>query len=89
MNASSQCPHNDLHINIQHIGFDDSNIQYIEIKATCRICDKPMVFQGLPLGLTPAHPTGELGGYEVRLPILAEGEELTGKILSFAGKVVS
>ena len=47
-----------------------------------------MVFRGLPLGLTPHHPTGELGGFEARLPLLAEGEQATGNLTGFAGKLV-
>lgn len=87
MSGSTQCPHTDLHFNLHHVSLGDSNIHYLEIKATCKICDKPMVFRGLPLGMTPNHPTGELGGYEARLPFIGEGEEPAGVLISFIGKV--
>lgn len=89
MNASTQCPHSDLHFEIRNVGFSDTNLHYLEIKARCKICELPMVFRGLPLGLTPAHPTGELGGQEARLPFLADGEEMTGKVAGFVGRVLS
>ncbi len=88
MNASTQCPHSDLHFDLNHVGLADTNVHYLEIKARCKICEKPMVFRGLPLGLTPYHPTGEVGGFEARLPFLAEGEELSGNIVGFTGKLV-
>lgn len=88
MTGSTQCPHSDLHIELKNVGMDDSNIHYLEIKARCKICEKDMVFRGLTLGLTPNHPTSELGGYEARLPFLGEGEELTGNTIGFTGKLV-
>jgi len=88
MSGSAQCPRSDLHFDIHHAGFSDCSIHYLEIKARCKICDKRMVFQGLPLGMTPHHPTGALDGGEARLPFLGEGEELTGKVIGFTGRVV-
>jgi len=86
MSATVQCPHSDLHIAVNHVAFGDTNVHYLEIRARCKVCDRPVVFRGVPLGLSPHHPTGELGGYEVRLPFLVEGEEPTGKLLGFTGK---
>jgi hypothetical protein len=83
MSGSSQCPHSDLHFDIKHIHLQDSNVAYVEMKARCTICQKPMVFRGLPLGLSPNQPTGELDGHEVRLPIIGEGEEPTGNQIGF------
>lgn len=88
MSGSAQCPHTDLHFDLNNVHFADASIHYLEIKARCKICDKPMVFRGLPLGLSPHHPTGELGGYEVRLPFVGEGEEPTGNLMGFTGSVV-
>lgn len=65
------------------------NIHYLEVKARCKICDRQMVFRGLPLGLSPQHPTGDLGGYEVRLPFLADGDEPKGNLIGFTSKPVS
>lgn len=85
MSASSQCPHSDLHINVHHQAFGDCSIHYLEIRAHCKICDRPVVFRGCPLGMTPAHPTMALDGSEVRLPFLVGDDELTGKGIGFVG----
>lgn len=84
--GETQCPHSDLDISFKNQAFEESNLHYLEISAKCSICEKPIVFRGLPLGATPAHPTGSWGGEEARLPFLAEGEELTGKTYSIVGK---
>ncbi len=88
MSGSTQCPHSDLHFEINNQGFHDTNLHYLEIRAKCNTCGKPMCFRGLPLGLSPHRPTGELGGYEVRLPFVGEGEELQNEPPGFIGKVV-
>lgn len=78
MSASTQCPHNDLHFELNNQCFGDTNLHYLEISARCKICDKQMLFRG-PGGLSPAHPTVSLFGDQVNLPFLGEGEEVTGK----------
>jgi hypothetical protein len=88
MSASTQCPHSDLHIDIHNQGFVDSNLHYLEIKMRCKTCDKPMVFRGCPLGLTPQHPTMALDGTEIRLPFLGEDEEPAGNLVGFVGRQV-
>ncbi|MCG8595652.1 MAG: hypothetical protein MI785_14990 [Kiloniellales bacterium] len=88
MSATSQCPQSDLHFDIRHVRMEDSNIHYLEVKARCKICGSPMVFRGLPLRVSPEQPTGELGGYEARLPMLGEGEEPSGSLIGFVGPVV-
>jgi hypothetical protein len=77
--ASSKCHHPDLHFHLNHVCMADTNVHYLEVTAKCNVCDAPMLFRGCPLGLTPAHPTASLGGDEIRLPMIAEGEEPTGK----------
>lgn len=86
--ASTSCPHSDLHIEINNAGFGDSNIHYLEIKARCKICDKPLAFRGAPLGLSPMQPTMAFDGSEIRIPFLVEGEEYDGKALGFTGRQV-
>jgi hypothetical protein len=86
--ASSQCPHSDLDINVHHQAFVDSSIHYLEIKARCRTCDKPMLFRGAPFGFSPQQPTMAVDGSEIRLPFLAEDEELTGNTITFTGRRV-
>jgi hypothetical protein len=88
MNASSQCPHSDLHIHVHHVHLADCNVHYLEVKATCNICKKPMLFRGLPLGLSPNQPTAELGGQEARLPVIGEGEEPAGDLIGFIGGMI-
>jgi len=88
MSASTQCPHSDLEINIHNVGMTDSNIRYMEVKALCKLCLKPIAFRGAPLGVSPMHPTMALDGQEIRLPFLAEGEEYDGKSIGFTGRVI-
>jgi hypothetical protein len=76
--GSSQCPHSDLHFHLNNAGFGNTNIHYLEINATCKICDRKMVFRGVPVGIGPDRPMGSLDGTEIRIPFLAEDEELTG-----------
>lgn len=83
--ARKNCIHDDLDIQLHHQAFDDSNIHYLEIKVVCKSCGKPMIFRGCPLGMTPAHPTMALGGEEIRIPFLGEGEELAGNAIGFVG----
>ena len=52
---------------------------YLEIKSKCNICGAKMVFIGLPVGMSPHQPMGDLLGHEARLPIIAEGEEYDDK----------
>lgn len=90
MSATTKCPHTDVHFNIHHQGFTDSNVNYLEITAICNICQIPMVFRGnMPLGVTPAHPTVSLDGREIRLPFLGEGEKPEGKIIGLTGRQIA
>lgn len=89
MTATSQCHHPDLHFNLNVVHLTDTNVHYLEIKATCKICETPMIFRGVPLGLSPHHPTGEFGGYEIRLPFIGEGEEPSGNLTGFVGGVMT
>lgn len=86
MSASQQCHHPDLHFDSNHVSMGDSNVHYLEIKARCRVCDVPMVFRGLPLGLSPHQPTMQIDGQEVRLPMLGKGEEPEGTLIGFTGE---
>ena len=86
--ASSRCPHSDVHFHINNAGFGNTNIHYLEITGHCNICDKPLVFRGAPLGMTPMHPTMALDGSEIRLPFLVEGEEYDGNAMGFVGRQV-
>ena len=87
--GEGECPHSDIHWRIHHQAFHDCNLHYLEIKGRCELCDKPLIFRGAPLGMTPKHPTMSLGGEEIRLPFLAEGEEPKGKIIDFVGHEVT
>lgn len=85
---SSQCPHPDLHFTLNHVHLEDSNVHYLEITATCNICSSPMAFRGMPLGLSPGHPTMALDGSEAILPFLGAGEEPAGKLIGLVGRVI-
>lgn len=84
--ASSQCPHSDLHFHLNNAHFGNTNLHYLEIKARCNICGVDMVFQGVPVGMVPDRPAASADGKELRLPFLAEGEELVGKPVGFLVK---
>lgn len=87
MSASSQCPHSDVHIHVNHHRFGDTNLQYLEITAKCRICETDMVFRGAPLGSSPDHPAMSPDGREMRLPMLGDDEDLIGKPAGFSIEV--
>lgn len=88
MPGSTQCPHSDVHFNLKNVGFADTNIHYLEITGRCALCDKKLTFRGCPLGVSPAHPTMTLGGEEIRIPFLCEGEEPTGNQIGFTGRMI-
>lgn len=87
MTASTQCPHSELHFSLNNAAFGNTNLHYLEIKAVCKICDKPMVFRGVPVGMSPDGPAASLDGTELRLPFMSEGDELTGKPIGFSVRV--
>jgi hypothetical protein len=88
MSTEAQCPHSDVHWNLHHAGFSDTNIHYLEVSGQCQICSKKLCFRGMPFGMSPNQPTMALDGSEVRLPFLAEGEDYDGKGMSFTGRMV-
>jgi hypothetical protein len=81
--GSAQCPHSDLHFNLNNAAFGNTNLHYLEITAKCTICGTSMVFCG-PTGMGPDQPACSLDGKEIRLPFLAEGEELVGKPIGYS-----
>lgn len=83
MSASTQCPHSDLHLNINNAGFGDTNLHYLEITARCKICGKRAAFRG-PMGMMPDQPAVAPDGSEIRVPFIFEGEQLTGKPMGFS-----
>ncbi len=82
--ASSQCPHSDLHFTLNNSGFGDTNLHYLEITARCKICGADIVWRGVSMGMGPDRPGISPDGKELRLPFLAEGEELTGRPIGFS-----
>jgi hypothetical protein len=87
MSASAQCPHPDLHFHLNNQGFGDTNLHYLEITARCKVCDTPMVFVGIPVGMMPDRPMSSVDGTEIRLPFLGQGETLVGKPIGFSVSV--
>jgi len=83
MTASAQCPHSDVHCNFNLVSFDDTNVRYLEVVGHCNVCQQPMIFRGLPLGLSPDRPTASAGGEEVRLPMMFGEEEYDGRGIGF------
>lgn len=87
MSASAQCPHSDVRWNLHHQAFHDATIHYLEITGSCHNCGLAVTFRGLPLGMTPAHPTMAIDGSEVRLPFMLGDEEPAGKLIGVVGSV--
>lgn len=86
MSASTQCPHNDVHYNLNLQSFGNTNIRYLEIHGHCKICNEPICFRGMPLGVNPGAPTMSVDGGEVRLPLMFGQEEYDGKAMGFVGR---
>jgi hypothetical protein len=42
---------------------------YVDLKVWCQDCSEPFVWMGLPAGLSPAHPTVSVNGFEMRAPV--------------------
>lgn len=82
---SGQCPHPDIHIDLNHQMMEDSNVHYLEVKARCKICGTEMEFRGAPFGVSHNHPTMAIDGSEMILPFLGKGEEPAGSLISFTG----
>ncbi|MES1993174.1 MAG: hypothetical protein V4457_06110 [Pseudomonadota bacterium] len=82
--GETECGHSDVHWHIHHQAFSDSNMHYLEISGRCKICETLMIFRGVPIGMTPAHPTRSVGGDEIRLPFLGAGEEPKGNLVGYA-----
>lgn len=72
------CHHPDLHFHLNHCHFGNTNLHYVEVTATCNGCGAHMLFRGVPAGLLPGQPAASLDGRTASLPMLAEGEALTG-----------
>lgn len=77
-----------MHWNLHHQGFHDSNLHYLEITGRCNTCGKAAEFRGIPLGLSPQHPTMAIDGSEIRFPWFGEGEEPNGPMIGFVGRQV-
>ena len=89
MSASGQCPHPDVHIDLNHARCGDSNTHHLEIKILCKVCRASMAFPCRDMGLSPNHPATSPDGLEIRLPFRGEGEEPTGSQLGFTIKGTS
>lgn len=86
MSASTQCPHSDTHLHLNMATFGNTNIRYLEIKGSCKICGEPIRFRG-PMGLSPNQPTTSLDGEEVSLPLMFGEEEYDGNATGYSVRV--
>jgi hypothetical protein len=77
--ASAQCPHSDLHFHLNNACFGNTNLHYLELTATCKICEMPMVFRGARMGMGADEPRTSVDGTEIRIPFIGAGEELIGE----------
>jgi hypothetical protein len=88
VSGSTQCPHLEFEFCVAVARFEDTNIKYAEVTGLCKNCAGEVIFRGMPLGVSPVHPTMALGGDEARLPFLIGEEEYDGKALGFTGSLV-
>lgn len=83
MSGSAQCPHPAVHYHLNLASFGDTNIRYVEIKGSCKICEAPMVFQGR-VGCSPREPMVALGGFEISIPVMFGEEQYDGKAVGYS-----
>jgi hypothetical protein len=81
MSASTQCPHSDVHFELNLASFGDTNIRYLEVKGRCKVCDEIARFRG-PMGVSPDQATVSLFGDEASLPLMFGAEEYDGQATS-------
>lgn len=76
MTASSQCPHPSFGWSIDIFDFLDEGdtLRRIVIKGHCTVCDKAVIFRGMPHGTLWDRPTMAIDGTEVDLPVQIEGD---------------
>lgn len=79
----ADCEHADVHIHVNHHRSGDTNVQYLEITVACTVCQRPLVFRGLDMGMSPDRPMVSPDGREARLPIIGEGERVRGDPAGF------
>ncbi len=84
MSASAQCPHMQFQAAVNVARIEDTGMKVAEIQIRCSHCGMPAQFRGVPLGVSPDHPTASIDGEEVRLPFLCEGDVYTGKGISLS-----
>lgn len=75
----ANCPHSDVHIHINHATSGDTNVAYLELSAKCNLCAKDMEFRCSAYGSSPNEPMVSVDQLEIRLPMIGQGEEVTGK----------
>lgn len=84
MSASAQCPHPDVHFNLNHHRSGDSNTHYVELTCKCSLCDIDMIFPCPAVGMSPAHPSASVDNKELRIPMRGEGEDPCGAQTGFS-----
>lgn len=78
-----QHEHGEFQINQQIMS--DSSIRYLEISGKCPECGKQYKFQCRRIGSSPWEPTVSIDQIQIQLPVLMEGEKLTGKTIAAVG----
>lgn len=69
------------HLNLQHFG--DTNIKYLEVSGSCKVCGRQAAFRG-SLGLNPAEPTVSVDQAGAVFPFVYAGEEYDGKGIGYS-----
>lgn len=82
MTGSTQCPHNDVHYNLNLAAFGDTNLRYLEITGRCKICNAPLRFRG-PMGVAPDVAKISVDRETLHAPLLFGDEQLTGSPVGY------
>ena len=82
-----KCPHFNFAADVKVARIEDTGLKYAELTVRCSDCGKPAVFRGLPVGLSPDHPTASFGDEEVNLPFLCEGDDYNGQGIGYSIEV--
>lgn len=80
--GEGQCPHSDVHYNLNLVTLTDTGLRYLEVTGHCKICEAPMRFRG-PMGMSPNQPMVGVGGEELRAPLMFGDEEPSGPSAGF------
>lgn len=79
----------EAHVDINRITDDaDKHVLYlsVELNIKCKECHKAMLFNGMPMGLSPYHPATDVDGVTARLPMEIPERSVPQNLAGFSVK---